>query len=276
MSRLLVALTALVIGATASADVQIKMKGLHGSNSTISSDGRRARIEDDKMPGYVIVDYTAGQIMMVDPQRGEAMSTTIAQAEAAGDDVQVSLRKQGGGPKIAGYGTRKYQLTANGKACGSVYTSKKLLDNGGVRAMFEAMRNMQRASRGMMGGFGGLLSDCQRASMQLSEVLDAAGAPLKIIDENGSVVSEVTRVDTDKKLPASHYRLPAGIKVVDMSERMNQAMQQGQQMMQQMPDMNELMQQMQGSGGEMSEEMQQQMQQQMQQMQKMLEQLQQQ
>ena len=155
-------------------------------------------------------------------------------------------------------------------------SSSKLLDNTGIRSMFEAMRTMQHRSRRMMGGLGGLMSPCQQAGLQLTEVIDTIGAPMKMQDDQGQLISEVLAVDTDRKLPTGYYRVPDNLAVVDIDAHLSGAKQQAQEVMQNLPDMNPLIQQMQGGGAGMSEEMQQQMQQRMEQMQQMLQQLQQQ
>lgn len=261
MKRFLLAAIALAFVTSAQADVLITIKGHDGRTSAFSSDGKMARIEDQQMPGHVIINYQSGEFFMVDSERKEIMRTVIESGEGtqSSSALKISLKDKGGGQKIAGYSTRKYEMNANGERCGTVYASSKLLQNQDVQAIFESMRNMQQFSRNMTGGMGGMMSVCQQASMQLADVVESSGAPMKVIDENGKLVSEVLAVDTNKKFPGNHYQLPAGMKVVDMSERMSQATQQTQEMMENMPDMNELMKQIQQGGGQMSEEMLQQM-----------------
>ncbi len=266
MKKILLTLITIAASGAASADIQLQIKDFRGT-STVSSNGQMARIEDGNMPGYVLVDYNSGQILMVDPSRNEAMSSTVQAQPGAASDLKISLKDRGGGQKIAGYDTRKYILRAGGQKCGTIYASKKLLANNDIRAMFESMRNMQRATAGMMGSMGGLVPVCQRAQVQLADEMESVGAPMKMLDKNGRLVSEVTRVHIGKKLPADYYDLPAGIKVVDMTEMTERAMQQTQQALEQMPDMNELMQQIQESGGQMDEGMQEQLQQMLQQLQ---------
>ena len=280
MKNPLAILIALAFTGAASADIQLKIKNSMDSTSTVTSNGQMARIDDDKMPGRVIVDYSGAQIFLVDSRRGEVLRVNLQGEQMAPEGIGVSLKDKGGGQKIAGYLTRKYELHAGGQKCGVVYTSQELMANNAIRGMFEAMRSMQNMTSGMMGGMGNLsslLTDCQRANMQLADVVESAGAPLKVIDEYGSTVSEVISVNTEMQVPGGFYDVPAGMQVVDMTEKMNSAMQQGQEMMQQMPnvdevmknmpDMDELMQQIQQGGGEMSDEMQQQLQKLMQQLQ---------
>jgi len=245
------------------ADVQITIKGDKGRNSTFSSDGKMARIEDKQMPGYVIIDHASGDFYMVDPQRGEIMKTSMGKGGVAANDskITVKLKDKGGGPKIAGYSTRKYELIANGESCGTIYASRKLLKNNNVRAIFDSMRSMQQHTRSMRGGMSGMMSVCDQANMQQADVIESSGVPMRMIDQNGKLESEVLAVDTNKKFAGNHYALPADMKVVDMSDKMNQATQQTEQMKENMPDMGELMKQIQQGGGQMTEEMQQQMEQ---------------
>ena len=261
MKRTLITSMTLIFLSVAQADVQITIKDGKGRTSAFSSDGKMARIEDRQMPGHVIIDYQSGEFFMVDSKRQEIMRTVIDNKGMAGGDpaVKINLEDRGGGQKIAGYSTRKYEMRANGESCGTIYASSKLLQNKDVQAIFDSMRNMQQFSRSMRGGMSGMMTLCQQASMQLADVIESSGAPMKVIDEAGKLVSEVLAVDTNKKFPANHYDLPAGMKVVDMSEMMNQATQQTQELMEDMPDMGELMKQIQQGGGQMTEEMQQQM-----------------
>ena len=116
----------------------------------------------------------------------------------------------------------------------------------------------------------GMMSVCDQANMQQADVIESSGVPMRMIDQNGKLESEVLAVDTNKKFAGNHYALPADMKVVDMSDKMNEATKQTQQMMENMPDMDELMKQIKQGGGQMTEEMQQQMEQ----MQEMMKQLQ--
>ena len=258
MRIFLVALFWLVFCTSAAADIKLVVKDFSGKSSTIYSNGQRSRIESAQIPGYAIVDHGSGEFMVVDQSRKEIISLKTAGQAATGDaQLSVSLEDRGGGQKIAGYLTRKYQIIANGERCGTVYTSSKLLEIAALRGVFESLRGLQNLARGMSAGISGMLPVCQRANLGLADAMASSGAPMRVLDAAGKVISEVVSVDTDSPLAAGSYAVPAGMKVVNMDEKMNQAAQQ----MQNMPDMNELLQQMPQSDGEMTPEMQQQMEQ---------------
>jgi hypothetical protein len=271
MKRVVLTLAALSLCASAFADVQIEVKDGFGDNSTFSSNGRLVRVDGGKIEGFIIINFASGEFFMVDSKRNEVMRTRLDQVDTSNSvaPIGISLKDKGGGQKIAGYLTRKYEMIADGEYCGNIYTSSKLMQNNDIRAIFESMRNMQQFSSRMMGGMSEIIPLCQRAGMQTADVIESSGAPLRTVDKNGKLISEVVGVDTDRKFADDHYELPAGMAVVDMTERMNQAAQQNQQMMENMPDMDELIKQMQQNDGQMSEEMQQQMQQMMEQLQQM-------
>jgi len=271
MNRFFLALVSLALGGTAAADVQFEIRDFSGQTSLVSSNGSKSRIDSAGMPGYAIVDHGNGEFLMVDPERKEVLATTLGtEGVVVGSEaISVRLEDRGGGQKIAGYATRKFHFIANGEDCGTIYGSRKLMQNDRVRAMLDAMRGMQNISRSMTAGFSGILPVCQRANLHLSGVMESAGVPMRVVDASGKTLLEIVSVDTDKSLPADFYRLPVGMKNVDMDEKMKQAAEQ----MKNMPDMNQMMEQMQQGGAQMTPEMQQQMQQQLEQMQHMLEQM---
>ncbi len=266
MNRFLVALFSLAFANVALSDVKLVVKDLRGSASTIYSNGQQARVEGGQMPGYAIIDFDSGELLMIDKERKEAMKVLLAGSSetAAGSRVGVSLKDKGGGRKIAGYLTRKYEINAGGERCGMVYASKKLLDDDNVNALFRSMTAMQGMIGSMSSRLSGMLTLCQRASLELSDAITSSGVPMRVLDADGKVISEVVSVDTDNR--AVDYKVPAGLTVVSLDEKMGQATQQ----MQNMPEMNQLIEQMQGSGEKMTPEVQQQMEQ----LQKMLQQLQ--
>ena len=260
MKCLLLFVGTILTAGSALADVQLQIKDSLSGLSTISSDGNKARIESGKMPGFVIIDFSEGKLSMVNPERQEVINLDMAkEGSGAAGTVQISLEEKGGGPKIAGYLTKKYDYQVDGMRCGSVYTSSKLLKNNAVRSMFDSMRQLQQQSRKMMGGMTGFLAPCRQAHLELANSLGSSGAPMRMLDADGNLISEVVSVNTDKAVLADYYQVPGGMKQVSMDEMMNQAQQQVQDVMQNMPDMDEMMEQMNANSGQMTEEMQQQM-----------------
>jgi len=270
MKGYLTAACLLLVSTTGLADLRLEIQDMGGRATTLSSNGSKTRIETTGMPGYAVVDHASGEMLMVDPRRGKVLSTTPGTAGVivGGDSLSVSLVPRGGGRRIAGYETRKYELVANGESCGTIYASQKLMQLEPIRAMHEAMRGMRDISAAMSAGVAGMLTACQRANMQLSGVVDSAGMPLLVLDAGGNPLTEVISVDREARIDAGDYEIPPGMEVVPM----DQAMRQASELMQNMPNMQQMMQQMQQDGQQMTPEMSRQLEK----MQEMLEQLQQQ
>ena len=123
MKRFLTIGISIFLASPVFADVQITILDGKGSTSVISSDGERARFDENEEPGYAVIDYGAREMMYVDPSRNEVMQTSLGKggvAVTSGGGVDVGLKSKGGGPVIAGYNTKKYAFTANGQSCGCI------------------------------------------------------------------------------------------------------------------------------------------------------------
>jgi hypothetical protein len=249
------------------ADVQIRFKDVKGGTSTISSNGKKVRINDAQMSGYVLVDSSSGEFFMVDPKGKEIIRATPVEIEGVEEDERlgISLKPRGGGEEIAGYGTGRFDLISNGIQCGILNGSSELMQNPDLQNMFKAMQGMHRMMRSLMAGMAGLLTECQRATSRLSDLVDTAGFVMRVVDDKGKLLFEVLSVDSSIKLADDYYTLPADMTVVEMNEKVGQAMQKGQGIIQQMPDFNQILQ----NGGEINEETKQQMQLMMEQMQEL-------
>jgi len=236
---------------TAQADLQIVTREKSGHISTFSTNGKLARIDDSQQPGFILIHQSNNRVSMVDPQSREVMEmggidskTTNMKIPAV--NLNIKLEKKNKGPKIAGYETRQYDVQVNGRHCGTVYGSIKAMNEKGVDKIFQAMSTMQQQSQSMSRGFGALasgnLSECEQADLQMHQHFKTSGLPMRILDQNGNLESEIIKFNSKAKVPADYYLIPADYRVTNMQEKMNQAQ---QQMQKSMPDMNQLMQQMQ-------------------------------
>jgi hypothetical protein len=237
------------------ADTQIKAIEQSGESNTITCNESMCRMDNSNEPGYTLFDASRQQFKMVDTQRRKVMVMDLKrakkQAPPATSKVKVSLKKIGKGPKIAGYSTYKYTLSANGKLCNTIYASKAAMNIKGIANLFDAMNTMNQQSFNMMGGFRSMMDECEEANMQSEKLFKSSGAPLRTIDANGQLESEIQSINKNAKINKAFYQVPAGYQQVSMQQQMDQAR---QQMKQNMPDMNQIMQQMQQDGGNLSPE----------------------
>ena len=172
------------------------------------------------------------------------MSDTLKNSPGADSGVKVNISKQGSGPRVAGYKTTRYSYSANSKNCGTLFTSADAMEDAGMSEIFEMMERMSSQAEAMMSSFNQNVDPCARSSSQLTNRLKDIGAPLRVIDAKGTVVSEVMRIDRKAKLPANAFTIPADYQV----QNTHKMMQDAQQQIQNMPNMQEMMKQMQQRG----------------------------
>ncbi len=248
------------VTATAGTIIQIQN---NGNTSTILTDGKQARMN---MGGseYIIVNYKNQSVKAVNPQKGEVMLLNVDDIPKGSNAARIktSIKNLGAGPDIAGYKTQKFAYYANGQSCGTVYGSRDAFKAQGVEDLFNAMKTMMERQQAMMGGFAGMMDDCSRADLEMSEHVSTIGVPMRTEDK-GVVDSEVKSIKLNVDLPADTFAIPANYKTVTVKDEMAKAAkgmaEMRQQMQQQQPQMQQMMQQMQQSG-QMTPEMMEQMQ----------------
>jgi hypothetical protein len=254
MRKILYCLVLLSASNFASADVQITFEDINGATSTMQSNGRKVRINGGRLPGYLLHDSSSGEFFLVDPMSREVVRVAPDELAVTVDvgSLNVSLKPRGGGEKILGYSTGRYDLLADGLYCGTVYGSSELIAQHEIQRIFRAMQGMHKLSRMMVAGFSPMLSDCQRATARLSDLASTSGFVMRVIDDKGQHVFEVLSLELVAEIDPAEYEVPADMRVIDMDEKMMAISKQGQQMLQQMPEMQKMMQQMQQNGGQMT------------------------
>ena len=243
--------------------------------TTVLTDGKLARMN---MSGsdYVIVDYRKHTVNAVSPTKQTVMILSADKMSAGnhGPDVRIDIKELGTGVEVAGYPTRKYSLTANGKSCGVIFGSKDVYTKDGIKELFKAMKTMMEKQRAVLGGFAGMIDDCILADMKISDYVNRIGVPMRT-ERNGQVETEIKSIKYGVALPADTFVIPASYKVLTMQDQMSAASKDMAKMRQQMPgqanqgqqpQMQEMMRQMQQSG-QMTPEMMEQMRRAQQQMQ---------
>jgi hypothetical protein len=219
--------------------------------SRIYAEGDKGRIESDRDASYLIVNGTRIYSVMPSERMVLDMSDAMPSVAPADSDtrVQTNVEEEGAGPTIAGYATRQYRYTANGKPCGTLYSSKAAMRDAGVQHMMMILHQMSERAMGAMGQFAGAKDPCDLADRQLTKHVGEMGMPLRSVNPQGQVENEVLRIEKRTKLPANAFSVPGSYRVQSMAQ-MQQQMRGGMQphgqgsMPSGMPNMEELMKQM--------------------------------
>jgi len=185
----------------------------------IMSDGHQARIginHDD----YVIVDYKTGDIKMVMSAKQQVFLLNNDMSAMGGKTpaIKTKLELKASGPVIAGYKTRAYDWSANGRHCGVFYGSTEAMKTAGMKPLFAAVQKVIQKQREAMGGFAALMDACTLTNFQAGKQLAQAGIPMRMEKAGGEVISEIKQIQTGVRLPASAFEIPANYKIVTMRD----------------------------------------------------------
>ncbi len=219
--------------------------------STIMTDGDYARMNSIDSE-YVIVNLKTNQVKFVSPDEEEVMmvDTDTMPGGSEAPAIKVQLKKLGSGPKIAGYDTEKFSYSVKNKQCGVIYGSVDAAKAVGIKELLSAMTALTEKSRSMMGGFIGMMDDCEQAEMNLTDYVKTTGVPMRI-EENGNLVSEIKSIKVSADLPKNAFVIPASYKTITMQDKISEVQKQMQPYQPQMENMIEQMKQ----SGQMSPEM---------------------
>jgi hypothetical protein len=214
LRRLVVALSLFALGAAQAATL-VEVKHAEGL-SRIYREGPAARLEMPGERGFVLMDSSKQTLFVVMPAQQMALDlsdTLKSGAAGAGSPVNATFSKEGGGPTIAGYRTYRYSYSVQGTRCGTVFASKEALDHAGMQDLFAMMERMAGQAQAVANALTSPTDPCQQADHKLGEKVQSVGAPMRVLDPAGTVVSEITRIDRDATLPPDAFAVPAGYRV---------------------------------------------------------------
>lgn len=231
-----------------------------GERSQVMIDGNKSRINMGEGQGFMLIDYKKQTMFAVMPKEKQILDMSGDLPSLGGSpvaEIKTVLVSNGRGPTIAGFPTKKFTLKAEGKVCGTLFGSKAAMQTIGLNRLFESMKAMAEKQRTAMGRYAALVDVCTRADMSFASQVEKVGVPMRTLDANGKITSEIKSIKTNVRLPANTFTLPQGYEIITLAEQMDRARQGLNQLQGQMPDMQQMMKQMQESGGMPPEVMQQ-------------------
>lgn len=185
----------------------------------------KMRTETPGESGYALLDLRGRKMFMIDPAEKNVVDMSsmmfpqeTGQAPAVRGAANPALEKIGSGPEIAGYKTEHYVLTANGRKCQELFTSKEAFADSGWADLWndvgESMKDMAAAEEDA--------DDCDVAEAELIDPAEI-GWPLKTIQADGET-TEVVRIERDAVVPPGGFEIPAGYTVISMQEMFSGAL----------------------------------------------------
>lgn len=244
-----------LFGNTVIAATLIEVTSEDGGQTQVMMDGNQSRIDMGEGQGYMLIDHKKQTMFAVIPEKKQILDMSGDMPSMGGrtaPKIKTELVSNGSGPTIAGYSTKKFTLKAEGKICGTLFGSKAAMETTGIARLFESMKAMAEKQRAAMGGYAAMIDVCTRANMDFSSQGIKVGVPMRMLDANGKITSEIKSIKMNASLPANAFTLPKGYETITMADQMKRARQGLSQNMGQghgqMPDMQQMMKQMQQSG----------------------------
>ena len=224
----------------AQAATLVEMKDNTGQLQRFYIGEQMARWDTDDAGGYMLIEMNGTRIYNVDPR--SKMISEINTAEFSGSTKKSTgpgkLTSLGGGPKVAGYATEKYSLSADGTLCSEVYLSKEAFKVKGIRKMWDVMGDMAERATAMAERFASTPQDpCDQADETMMAKLVDLGMPMRSIDNNGVLESEIARINEGEETPPGFFDLPEDYKRMDMNAQMRAI----EQMNSQLPSPEQMM-----------------------------------
>jgi hypothetical protein len=216
----------LVTSSPASADTVIEFK-YSDTMSQFLTNGNMARINSRGTDSYKLVNFKTSTIYSVIPADKQITNLSNSIPSITGvkpPSVRLDIKPAGPGPVIAGYNTKKYRLSANGENCGALFASKDALKGSAIENMFGTLKTMADSHLESLGGFAALIPTCQLARMQLVEKLQYIGAPMRVLDTEGNIDTEITSIIKNAGVDPHNYSFPANYRKVSMDEKIEQVL----------------------------------------------------
>ncbi len=214
--RLLLTTVLVTFSLTAFSNTVIESKDDGGAVSKISIDGDWARFDNTEggKDGYMLVNSRAQKYYMVVPAEHAIIefSADKDKKNKVKQKIEVDLKDLGDGPRVAGFATRKYELTANGQPCGSVLMSQQAAKIDDIGKLLSAMGGLNPEAfmpEEMLPGVQRMTDPCDLAEMHLEDKdLIKPGFPMKSLNPKGKIENEVISIDDNAKLKPELFDLP--------------------------------------------------------------------
>jgi hypothetical protein len=108
------------------------------------------------------------------------------------------------------YPTQHYQVVANGVICSDEYFSKAARQVVGLDDFIKVLATLSQDRKQKMGTMPLPVTrdPCMQAQDKLEQELSELGVPMRSVDKNGRVVTEIVSIETEVPVEAGKFELP--------------------------------------------------------------------
>jgi hypothetical protein len=198
-----------------------------GGSSTVKIETTHVRIESGDDSGYMLIDMKNNKVYSVsnDDHMVIDASTPVDMGPADTEQTDVphtapTITKIGKGPRIAGYSTVHYKVSVGDQHCYDEYLASKPLENKDVKNFTAMMSKWSSEQRKYAGGMYEDEDECDAAESVVTDQYTKLGIPMRTVDSAGTVIHEITRIQTGVSFPSSVFTPPKEYPVVTQQELM--------------------------------------------------------
>ncbi len=222
----------------------IKHTNQQGQIQQTLMSGTQARMDSGEPNRYMVLKLDTQTMYAVDAGQKKVLEMSLKADDKAVPQmpnmpnmpepvkVESALVDQGAGPEMVGYATQRYQITANGEVCSDNYVSKDALELPELQSFLDAMTQLTHSRRAMM-KMAMAFSPCLTAQVEQEDALMEKGMVLKSLDGKGTLLHEVTDIETNVEVTPEQFAIPSDYQVMNEQQLMQQRMEQMRQQFQQ-------------------------------------------
>lgn len=214
MTRTLLTVLALAGAASAaSAATVMETREPGGGIAKMTVEGRYARMQSEEH-NYVLIDLTQGKFYGVDLGARHIIDMSAPPPPDPNfkpeqrPAVHAVLVDKGEGPIIAGFPTRHYQITAEGRICSDTFLSAQAMEEGDMRGFMEGFQRFYQQQKEAYVQAGADYDACEEAQDVAWDKYLEYGMPLKTVDLDGYMRQEVVALRTGVSVEKGYFDLP--------------------------------------------------------------------
>ena len=198
-----------------------------GGSSMVKIEGSRVRIDSGDDSGYMLIDMKQNKVysvnnddhMVIDASTPVEINMTDAVPQGTAPATP-TLTKIGNGPKIAGYATVHYKVLIGDQLCFDEYLATKPLENKDVKKFTEMMSRWSNEQRKHGSAMFEDEDECDAAESVITDQYTKLGIPMRSVDSAGTVIHEITRIQSGTSFPSGVFQLPKEYPVITTQELM--------------------------------------------------------
>jgi hypothetical protein len=241
-TKLAVSALALCLSAPTWAATLVESNAMDGQQQQVWLDGQKVRI-DGGDGNYMLMNLADKKMFAVNSAQKQAIELSDRPSvpdmppgmtpPEAGSPVAVKWVEKDPGPKIAGYATKHYEVTANGEFCSDEYLAADVLKISDIKSFIKAMQEMNPKKNTPMPFMQA--NPCLQAGIEMAEQFETLGMSMRSVGKDGKVQHEITNIQTGVDAPAGAFELPQDYQVNTPQQMMQRMMEQMSERMKNMP-----------------------------------------